>query len=374
MDFHKKYHISIGSNIGDRLKNIQSSIDLIHSRINSILSISSVYETVSVGFKGEDFFNVCASFNSYNTPHKIMNELLEIEKLLGRDRGKEKKYISRIIDIDILLVEEVVINSEQLTIPHIEMCKRRFVLEPLLEIEPNLIHPISKVSLREIYSSSKLNQKIQKKDLLLNNPSQYLSISKYNYIAIEGNIGSGKTSLSKLISSDFNTKLMLERFIDNPFLAKFYEKPKDYAFKLEMSFLADRYQQTSEDLSQLNFFSQNIISDYDIHKSLIFSKINLNSDEYNLYRKLFYSLYKSIVKPDLIIFLNQTIENLKINIQKRGRDYESTISEDYLRKINQSYSEFFKSRPDLNVKFVDVSEMDFVMNRLDYLSIINGIN
>ena len=141
-----------------------------------------------------------------------------------------------------------------------------------------------------------------------------------------------------------------------------------------MSFLADRYQQTSEDLSQLNFFSQNIISDYDIHKSLIFSKINLNSDEYNLYRKLFYSLYKSIVKPDLIIFLNQTIENLKINIQKRGRDYESTISEDYLRKINQSYSEFFKSRPDLNVKFVDVSEMDFVMNRLDYLSIINGIN
>ena len=167
---------------------------------------------------------------------------------------------------------------------------------------------------------------------------------------------------------------MLERFIDNPFLAKFYENPKDFAFKLEMSFLADRYQQTSEDLSQLNFFSQNIISDYDIHKSLIFSKINLNSDEYNLYRKLFYSLYKSIVKPDLIIFLNQTIENLKTNIKKRGRDYESTISADYLKKINQSYSEFFKSRPDLNVKFIDVSEMDFVKNRLDYLSIINGIN
>ena len=125
---------------------------------------------------------------------------------------------------------------------------------------------------------------------------------------------------------------MLERFIDNPFLAKFYKNPKDFAFKLEMSFLADRYQQTNEDLSQLNFFSQNIISDYDIHKSLIFSKINLNEDEFNLYRKLFYSLYKSIVKPDLIIFLNQTIENLKINIEKRGREYESKISEEYLKK------------------------------------------
>ena len=247
-------------------------------------------------------------------------------------------------------------------------------MEPLLEIDPNLIHPISKISFKEIFSSFKTNQKVQKKDLCLENPAHLTNITNYNYISVEGNIGSGKTILSKLISSDFNTKLMLERFIDNPFLAKFYENPKDFAFKLEMSFLADRYQQTSEDLSQLNFFSQNIISDYDIHKSLIFSKINLNSDEYNLYRKLFYSLYRSIVKPDLIIFLNQTIENLKTNIKKRGRDYESTISADYLKKINQSYSEFFKSRPDLNVKFIDVSEMDFVKNRLDYLSIINGIN
>ena len=374
MDFNKKYHISIGSNIGDRLKNIQSSIDLIHSRIASILTLSSIYETESIGFEGDDFFNICATFNSFKSPYHIMNELLEIETVLGRYRSKEKKYISRIIDIDILLVEDMVINSEELKIPHLEICNRKFVLEPLLEIDPNLIHPISKISFKEIFTSLKSNQKVQKKDLSLKNPAHLTNITNYNYIAVEGNIGSGKTSLSKLISSDFNTKLMLERFIDNPFLAKFYENPKDFAFKLEMSFLADRYQQTSEDLSQLNFFSQNIISDYDIHKSLIFSKINLNSDEYNLYRKLFYSLYRSIVKPDLIIFLNQTIENLKTNIKKRGRDYESTISADYLKKINQSYSEFFKSRPDLNVKFIDVSEMDFVKNRLDYLSIINGIN
>ena len=374
MDFNKKYHISIGSNIGDRLKNIQSSIDLIHSRIASILTLSSIYETESIGFEGDDFLNICATFNSFKSPYYIMNELLEIETLLGRYRSKEKKYVSRIIDIDILLVEDMVINSEELKIPHLEICNRKFVLEPLLEIDPNLIHPISKISFKEIFSSFKTNQKVQKKDLCLENPAHLTNITNYNYIAVEGNIGSGKTSLSKLISSDFNTKLMLERFIDNPFLAKFYENPKDFAFKLEMSFLADRYQQTSEDLSQLNFFSQNIISDYDIHKSLIFSKINLNSDEYNLYRKLFYSLYRSIVKPDLIIFLNQTIENMKKNIKKRGRDYESTISADYLKKINQSYSEFFKSRPDLNVKFIDVSEMDFVKNRLDYLSIINGIN
>ena len=124
MEFHKKYHISIGSNIGDRLNNIQSSIDLIHSRIASILTISSIYETESIGFKGDDFFNICLSFNSFKSPYHIMNELLEIETVLGRNRSKEKKYVSRIIDIDILLVEDMVINSEELKIPHLEICKR----------------------------------------------------------------------------------------------------------------------------------------------------------------------------------------------------------------------------------------------------------
>ena len=374
MVLYKKYHVSIGSNIGDRLENIQSSLDLIHSRIASLTGISCIYESESIGFDGDDFYNICASFFSNISPHLVMQQLLEIEKTLGRNRSDETKYISRIIDIDILLIEDLVIDSEELKVPHQEMCNRRFVMEPLIEIDPNLIHPVSKVSLKEIHETFDQNQKIQKKDLVLNNPGNLLSIRNYNYIAIEGNIGSGKTSLSKQISADFNTKLMLERYIDNPFLAKFYDNPRDFAFKLEMSFLADRYQQTNEDLSQLNFFNKNIISDYDIHKSLIFSKINLNSDEFNLYRKLFYSLYKSIVKPDLIIFLNQTIENLKGNIKKRGRDYEASISDEYLISINKSYSEFFKSRPDLNVKFIDVSEIDFVKNRLDYLSIINQID
>ena len=374
MELYKKYHISIGSNIGDRFKNIQSSIDLVHTRVASFDLISSVFESDSVGFQGDDFYNICASFFSNKSPHYVMQELLEIEKIMGRERKKEGKYISRIIDIDILLVEDLIISSEELTVPHPEICKRKFVLDPLIEISPNLIHPIKKITFREIYNSFDKNQKIKKTDLNFTNPSSSFSIGKYNYIAVEGNIGSGKTSLSKQMSADFNGKLMLERFIDNPFLANFYSNPNDFAFKLEMSFLADRYQQTSEDLSQLNFFNKSIISDYDIHKSLIFSKINLNSDEFNLYRKLFYSLYKSIVKPDLIIFLNQTIENLKINIRKRGRDYESSISEKYLSDINQSYSDFFKSRPDLNVKFIDVSKIDFVKNRLDYLSIINQID
>ena len=160
MDLYKKYHVSIGSNIGDRLENIQSSLDLIHSRIASFTAISSVYESESIGFKGNDFYNICASFFSNKSPHLVMQQLLEVEKTLGRNRSDETKYISRIIDIDIILIEDLVIDSEVLKVPHIEMCNRRFVMEPLIEIDPNLIHPVRKISLKEICGKLNQNQKI----------------------------------------------------------------------------------------------------------------------------------------------------------------------------------------------------------------------
>ena len=140
----------------------------------------------------------------------------------------------------------------------------------------------------------------------LSNPMQSFDFSKYNFIAIEGNIGAGKTSLTHMMSHDFNAKKILERFADNPFLPKFYKDATRYAFTLEMSFLADRYQQISDDLSQLDLFKDFIVSDYDVFKSLIFSKITLSEDEFMLYRKLFYQVYKDIARPDLYIYLYQT--------------------------------------------------------------------
>ena len=373
MNTLQKYYLSIGSNIGDRFKNIQTALDIIHTKIASFISISAVYETKAVGFKGDNFFNICASFNSRIEPENLMNELLQIEISMGRIRKNTNTYESRIIDIDILIAGDLVIENQTLSLPHPRMTDRLFVMLPLVEIEPNLLHPILNLSCREILNKIKKNDGVKKTTLVLNNPRNPEILNKYNYIAVEGNIGSGKTSLSNQIANDFDSKLILERFIDNPFLEKFYDDNKQYAFKLEMSFLADRYQQTVDDLSQLNFFNSITISDYDIHKSLIFSKINLNIDEFNLYRKLFYSLHKSIVKPDLIIFLKNSIENLKKNIKKRGRSYESNISDDYLININSSYSDFFKTRPDLKVKYIDVSDIDFVENRLDYLSILTEI-
>jgi len=373
MNDYKKIHISIGSNIGDKLKNLEKAIELIHLKIAVIESISSIYKTEAIGFKGEDFLNICISIFSNEIPSYIMQNLLDIEKILGRVRNKTNKPESRIIDIDIIFIEEIVINSSLLQVPHPKMQNRKFVLKPLLEIDPKINHPITKESIPEMLRNCKDTSQVEKTNLKVFNPKNNIKISKYKYIAIEGNIGAGKTSLAKKIAVDFNSKLIIERFADNPFLPKFYKDPERYAFTLEMSFLSERYQQISEDLSQLNIFNELIISDYDIHKSLIFSKVNLSVDEFSLYRKLFYDMYKKILKPDLFVFLNQDIPRLQKNISRRGRDYENRISNEYLSKINSGYFEFFRSRPDLNIKIIDITNLNFVENRLDYLSILDEI-
>ena len=373
MSHYRKIHISIGSNLGDKLKNIEKAIELIHLRIAVIQSISSIYKTEAVGFKGDDFLNVCISIFSNDLPTDIMQTLLDIESDLGRLRNNKNKIESRTIDIDILLVEDLILNTALLQVPHPKMHERKFVLTPLLEIDPKINHPIRKESISDMLRSSN-NSKVKKTKHQISNPKDKIKINQYKYIAIEGNIGAGKTSLAKKIAIDFNSKLILERFADNPFLPKFYKDPERYAFTLEMSFLSERYQQISEDLSQLNMFNELIVSDYDIHKSLIFSKVNLNEDEFSLYRKLFYDMYKQTLKPDLFVFLNQEIPRLQKNINRRGRDYENEITDEYLLKINSGYFEFFKSRPDINFKIIDISDLDFVENRLDYLSIIDSIS
>ncbi len=189
---------------------------------------------------------------------------------------------------------------------------------------------------------------------------------KYNFIAIEGNIGSGKTSLSKMLSEEYGAKLILEQFADNPFLPKFYKDQKKYAFPLEMSFLAERYQQLSDETSQPDLFSPFIISDYYVFKSLIFAEITLEEEEFKLYRRLFMMMYNNLVKPDLFVYLYQNTDRLLENIKKRGREYERNIQANYLEKINKGYLEFMKKQTNLKILVVDVSKIDFVNNREDY--------
>ncbi|WP_303318607.1 2-amino-4-hydroxy-6-hydroxymethyldihydropteridine diphosphokinase [Flavivirga abyssicola] len=367
------FHIALGSNKGDKLKNLQNAVDLIHVRAGNIKLISKVYKSPAFGFESDDFFNACLVLESYLDPQKLLQVLLTIETDLGRTRKNSEGYEARIIDLDIVFAEDSIIESNTLQVPHPEMEKRRFVLLPLHDIASKIKHPKLDKQVSVLLEECGDESVLEPINIWLKNPRKAFDFSKYNYIAIEGNIGAGKTSLANKIAHDFNAKLILERFADNPFLPKFYEDATRYSFPLEMSFLADRYQQISDDLSQLDLFKDFIVSDYDVFKSLIFSKITLQEDEFKLYRKLFHLMYKEISKPDLYVYLYQNTERLQENIKKRGRDYEQNIENDYLEKINAGYLDFLKSQPDFNVKIIDVSDKDFVENRLDYLWILGEI-
>lgn len=366
-------YISIGSNKGDKFKNLQAAINAVYLKIGNIKAISKVYKTQAFGFEAEDFYNACLLVESNLKPNKVLKQLLTIETSLGRLRTKTEGYQSRIIDLDILFIDEEIIDTKTLQVPHPELHKRKFVLEPLQHISPKLKHPILEKKVSVLLRECRDESVLEPINIWLKNPNKEHDFSKYNYIAIEGNIGAGKTSLVTKIAHDYNAKPILERFADNPFLPKFYEDAQRYAFTLEMSFLADRYQQISDDLLQLDLFKDFIVSDYDIYKSLIFSKITLNQDEFKLYRKLFYLMYKDIAKPELYVYLYQSTERLKENIKKRGRKYEQNIDSEYLDKINSGYLDFLKNQTELNVKIIDISDKDFVSNREDYLFILDAI-
>jgi deoxyguanosine kinase len=198
---------------------------------------------------------------------------------------------------------------------------------------------------------------------------------KYNFIAIEGNIGAGKTSLASRIASEFNAKLILEQFEDNAFLPKFYENPSKYAFPLELTFLAERYQQLKDQLSVQDMFKSFTVSDYFIHKSLIFASRNLSGDELALYTRLFNIIEGVLPKPELLVYLYLDLDHLRKNIRDRGRSYEQNIQLDYLDKIQQGYLDFIRQQTKMRIVIIDTNRLDFVNIRKDYermLEVISG--
>ena len=364
--------LSIGSNQGNRLENIESCIRLIHQEVGTVIRVSKLYETPAWGFESDAFYNCALVLHSNSSAQKILSHVLKIEKQLGRIRSSQEGYQSRIIDVDLIVFDDEIMASEKLVIPHPQMQHRNFVLLPMQDLQLDWKHPVLQKSISELIVLTK-DDSVCTIVQDLKCPLHEIPLERFNYIALEGNIGAGKTTLVHKIAKDFNAKTVLERFADNPFLPKFYKDQNRYAFPLEMSFLADRYQQLSDDLAQFDLFKDFIVADYHIFKSLIFAKITLAEDEYRLYRNLFDIIYKEMPKPDLYIYLYQNTERLLQNIKKRGRSYEQNIEADYLDKINNGYLEYIKSQTDLNVLIIDVSDRDFVKKHEDYLFILSEI-
>lgn len=195
----------------------------------------------------------------------------------------------------------------------------------------------------------------------------------YEFIAIEGNIGAGKTSLANMLSKEFNAKLILEEFEDNSFLPKFYNDARRFAFPLEMSFLAARFNQLKKQLLEPDLFQQYLVSDYIFAKCLLFSKINLDDDEYDLYLRLFEIIDQQIRQPDLLVYLHNPIEKLQWNILNRGRSYEQKIEDEYLQSLSDAYLQYLHQNTHLRILLVDCSSIDFINNTDHYNSLVNLI-
>ncbi|MGH2647619.1 MAG: deoxynucleoside kinase [Ginsengibacter sp.] len=196
---------------------------------------------------------------------------------------------------------------------------------------------------------------------------------KYNFITIEGNIGAGKTTLAHLLSKRLNARLILEEFADNPFLPKFYENQQQYAFPLELFFMAERYKQLKDLLQTKDMFQNITISDYLFTKCLLFAKVNLPEEEFLLYQKLFDIINPQLMQPDLLIYLHAPVTKLKDNIKKRNRSYEQAIKSEYLFSLQETYTQYIKQH-NLKTLFIDASSADFLGNEKHLNTILEALN
>lgn len=197
---------------------------------------------------------------------------------------------------------------------------------------------------------------------------------RYNFITIEGTIGAGKTTLAKKLSEDFNGKLILERFEENPFLPKFYEDPERHAFAVELFFMAERFQHLKRLLSEADMFTSFTVSDFLFQKSLIFAQQNLSEDEGRLYRMLFDIINPTLPKPDIVLYLYAPVDKLLANIKKRGRDYEQNITGDYLQKIQSAYLDYFKLQHHSRVVLLNTTQLNWVERKTDYDKVVELLN
>lgn len=316
--------LSVGGNLGNRLENIAAAKAALGKTCGRILSASGIYETEPWGSSsGNKYLNCVMRLETGLSARQLLKKTMSIERRLGRKRGRTQ-YSDRTMDIDILFFNREVIDEEALQIPHPRLHLRNFVLVPLHEIEKKLVHPVLNKSIATLLKSCK--------DKLA--AVSYTPPAGPRYICIEGNIGSGKSSLAKALAKKLKARLVSEKFEANPLLPLFYKDPGTYAFALELSFLLERFRQLKEEVL---LSRQVVVSDFSFYKSLWFAGANLPAKELKLFKKQFNALAAMLPEPDLVICLDTDLKNLKQNIQKRGRPYELGIKGGYLKLVGKKY-------------------------------------
>ena len=367
----KQVHIGLGSNQGNRFIHLQQAIFKIEDEIGLVIARSKCYKNKAVGFDGDDFINACIVVETVLDPHEVLEKLLAIEIELGRKRKAHFSYSNRPIDLDLLYYEDQIINTEHLELPHPRLTQRRFVLQPLMDIAPEKLHPIDKKTTAELFNNCK-----DQNDVIAANQTLFLNRKSLwqnsGFICFEGCIGVGKTSLCQKIAETFEVPYFLERFEENPFLSSFYEDKEKYSLPVELSFLADRSEQIQHNFENISK-RQGILSDYHLSKSLMFAEINLEGNALALYKRWYHFSLAHLKTPTLYVYLHRPLEAIKAQILKRGRSYEMGISEDYLKKIIQSYEQYVEGVKNVECLQLNLQNNDFMLDNEVFKQIVMQI-
>ncbi|MBL7900777.1 MAG: 2-amino-4-hydroxy-6-hydroxymethyldihydropteridine diphosphokinase [Bacteroidia bacterium] len=325
-----KVFLGLGGNLNDRLGKLEKARELLQKRCGTIFRASGIYETEAWGMSSANrFLNQVIEIHTLLGAEELLDTVLSVETELGRVRSTEQ-YTDRLIDIDVLFFDDKVIHSEKMKIPHPRLALRKFVLVPLCEIAPELVHPVLKKTMQQLLEdcTDDLNVRLLK------------PIQVPKYICIEGNIGSGKTTLAEMLAPHLGAVYLSEQFEGFRLLPLFYKDPKRYAFSLEFSFLLNRFEHISA------CFENNpprVVSDYSIYKSLGFARVNLSEEEFKLFHLQFENVLHKLPEPGCIIHLNTRPEHLLQNIAKRSRTFEAGINQAYLERVNSAYTALFSS-------------------------------
>lgn len=339
-------YIGLGGNLGDRRETIETAVRMLaeNEHIESV-SVSELIETAPLdGTNQPDYLNAVAELQTTLSPEELHRAMIEIENRLGRVR--QEKWSPRTIDLDLLLYDDKIIDTAELIVPHPQMHLRSFVLTGLCRLNPNLIHPVMKVTVRELAAR-------------LNGGDFVPEPDRPQLISIAGNIGVGKTTLTKKLADCFNCATFYEPYDTNPYMPDVYAGKKELALDSQLFFLTSRVEQLNrENLSPGTIY----ISDYVFDKELIYAETLLNPQQLALYKEIYKPLAAKVSPPVLVIYMQDSPQNCLERIHRRNRPYEQKIQQDFLQQLDLEYEKLFDDWKLSPVIRVRTSQLDYSNN------------
>jgi len=340
-------YIGLGGNMGDRSETIETAIKMLaeNEHIESV-SVSELIETSPLGGAEQpDYLNAVAELQTTLSPEQLHRTMIEIEDHLGRVR--QEKWSPRTIDLDLLLYDDKIINTAELIVPHPQMHLRSFVLTGLCLLNPDIIHPVMKVTVKELASR-------------LNGGDFVPEPDRPQLISIAGNIGVGKTTLTKKLAEHLECPVFFEPYDTNPFMPDVYAGRKDLALDSQLFFLTSRVEQLDrENLSPGTIY----ISDYVFDKELIYVGTLLNPQQFKLYKGIYKPLSAKISPPVLVIYMQDSPQRCLERIHNRNRPYEQKIEPEFLQQLDSEYEKLFTDWKVSPVIRVQTSQLDYSDNR-----------